>query len=454
MLRDSFLRRTPVRLALAITLLVVVAYLLAAATTYGLMRSELMRRQDQRINDIFALISANTDQGSPPDLVEAVNAQIEAARDNSGVYQLRGPHGAVLAGNIPPVTLPLGWSDQNPSVFGRSGDVPFRVRVGRIGADELLVGLDYSDVDALRETIQTAMLWSSLFALLAAIGGGGFIAMRVRRRLAVVKRTLDRVADGDLAARLPLSAADDDIDRVSRQVNGTLARLATVVDGMRQVSANIAHDLRTPLNRLRMRVSEALEAVERGEDPRAVLEAALQESDAIGDTFSALLRIAQIEAGARRERFAAVDLSNLLASVVEVYEDVAEDAGMVLVSSGLDRPAWVRGDAELLVQCVANLIENSIRHCPAGTTIRASLERSGQQIIVLVADDGPGIPEEERSFVLQRLYRLQRSRTTPGSGLGLSLVRAVAELHDADLRLDDAAPGLAVRIVFRPSPQS
>lgn len=447
-LPDSLLRRTPVRLALAFTLTVVVAYLVAVAFAYFWMRDDLIRRQDQRIEELFTLLATNTDQGDDAELVEAVRAQIAAARDGHAVYRLLGPDGAVLASDIPAVPLPDGWSDQPASALGRAGDVPFRLLVRRVGADRLVVGRDYSDLDALRETIQTAMLWSSLFALLVALGGGSLIALRIRRRLAVVKQTLDRVAEGDLGARLPLSGAEDDIDRVARQVNAALVRLAALVDGMRQVSADIAHDLRTPLGRLRNHIAEALEAVEEGADTRPALEQALAESDAIGTTFSALLRIAQIEAGARRARFAPVDLTAKLQSVAEAYAEVAEDAEMSLALQDPGRPVWIKGDGELLVQAIANLVENAIRHCPPGAAIRCGLALEAGRPVVRVTDSGPGIPAEEREKVMQRLYRLERSRTTPGSGLGLSLVKAVADLHGARFWLGDAGPGLEAGLAF------
>ena len=448
MLRDSLLRRTPIRLALAFTLTVVVAYLVAVGVAYFWMRDELIRRQDQRIEELFTLLAANTDQGDDAELVEAVRAQIAAAKDGHALYQLLGPDGAALATDIPPVSLPLGWSDQPAEALGRSGDIPFRVLVRKVGADRLAVGRDYSDLDALRETIQTAMLWSSLFALLVALGGGSLIALRISKRLVAVKQTLDRVAEGDLAARLPLSGAEDDIDRVSRQVNAALVRLAALVDGMRQVSADIAHDLRTPLGRLRNHIAEAIEATEQGTDALPALEQALAESDSIGNTFSALLRIAQIEAGARKARFGPVDLTATLRSVAEVYAEVAEDAGMTLTLRDPGRPVWVKGDAELLVQAFANLVENAIRHCPAGAAIRCDLGLEAHQALVRITDTGPGIPVEERQKVLRRLYRLERSRTTPGSGLGLSLVKAVADLHAARLWLGDAGPGLEVGLAF------
>lgn len=292
------------------------------------------------------------------------------------------------------------------------------------------------------------MLWSSLFALVVAFAGGAVIAMRVQRRLEVAEQTMNRVAEGDLAARIPLTKAGDDVDHLAEQVNGALARLSSLVEGMRQVSSDIAHDLRTPLNRLQMRISEARDLTARGQDATDALEAAAVESEAIGRTFSALLRIAQIEVGARRERFTKVDVGALLGSVADVYADVAEDAGMTLHWEVPEVVSLVLGDPELLTQAFANLIENALRDCDPGTLISCKVCKVEGSISVSICDNGPGIPEKEHARVLQRLYRLQRSRTTPGSGLGLSLVKAVSDLHGATMTLVDLHPGLCVSIAF------
>ncbi len=448
--RDNLLRRTPVRLALAFTLVVASAYLIAMVLAYGLIREQLTHQQDVRISEVFGLLSANADRHSDADLVEAVRTQIAAAKSGHSLFLLRAPDGAVLTANVPAVDVPKGWSNQPPQVFGRTGDVPFRVYNGRIGRFQVLVARDYTELDLLRETIQSAMVWSSLFALVVALGGGIVIALRMQRRLTRIERTMDRVAEGDLAARLPLTPRDDDIDRVADQVNAALGRLQALVEGMRQVSADIAHELRSPLNRLRMRINEAAETTERGADPAPALAAAISESAAIERTFSALLRIAQIEAGTRRERFAPVDLVTLAGNVADVYADVAEDAGMRLECLCAPGPLRVNGDTELLTQTIANLLENAIRHCPAGTNIRCRVGAGVRGISLSVADDGPGIPADERDRVLHRLYRLERSRTTAGSGLGLSLVKAVADLHGAALSLSDARPGLRVTLEFPP----
>ncbi len=434
------------RLAFAFASLTIVGYLVAGAVAYVLVRDDLRARQDQRITEVFTLIASNVGTDTQTELIEAVRNQVAVSRANGDLFLLTSGAGKVLAGNVTDMALPPGWSDHPPGDFGRGGDIPYRVFAGPVGPDTLMVGIDYSDLDALGDTIQSVMLWSSLFALVVAFAGGAVIAMRVQRRLEVAEMTMNRVAEGDLAARIPLTKAGDDVDHLAEQVNGALARLSSLVDGMRQVSSDIAHDLRTPLNRLQMRIAEARDRTAKGQDATGALEAAAGESEAIGRTFSALLRIAQIEAGARRERFSKVDVGALLGSVADVYADVAEDAGLTLHWAVPEVALPVSGDAELLTQAFANLIENALRHCPKGTVISCSARKLGGMAELSVRDTGPGIPESERTHVLQRLYRLQRSRTTPGSGLGLSLVKAVADLHGATLTLADAQPGLCVKL--------
>ncbi len=213
------------------------------------------------------------------------------------------------------------------------------------------------------------------------------------------------------------------------------------------MSSDIAHDLRTPLNRLRINLLEAAQKLASGENPEDDLTAALAQGETIDQTFTALLRIAQIEAGARREKFAPVDLAALVADVADVYANVAEDAGSSLAWE-THGPMWVMGDRELLTQTFANLIENAIRHCPPGTAIALAVQAEGEHVTASISDTGPGIPVAERDKVLRRLYRLEKSRTTEGTGLGLALVKAVTDLHGAKLILTDAAPGLRVIMQF------
>jgi signal transduction histidine kinase len=232
-------------------------------------------------------------------------------------------------------------------------------------------------------------------------------------------------------------------------MNRALDRLSGLVEGMRQVSTDIAHDLKTPLNRLKMTVEQAIQQSESGQETLALLLEARAEADHINATFEALLRVSQIEAGARKTRFKRVDLSAIVASVAEIYGDVAIDNGQSIQFDPSSSPSqWVQGDPELLTQMFVNIVENAITHCPAGTVIAIGSSVDGNSPRAVVADNGPGIPPEERELVFRRLYRLDKSRTTPGSGLGLSLVKAIAELHGALVLLEDNQPGLTVVVQF------
>jgi signal transduction histidine kinase len=211
----------------------------------------------------------------------------------------------------------------------------------------------------------------------------------------------------------------------------------------------VSHELKTPLNRLKMTIEEAANRSEKGLAVDDQLAEALAESDQINGTFEALLRISQIEAGARKTRFAPVDLAGVMTSVAEIYAEVAEDSGHHLKLAAMTpQPAIISGDRELLTQLFVNLVENAINHCPAGTCIGLSLSWSNGLFVSAVSDSGPGIPHDEREKVFRRLYRLDKSRTTPGSGLGLSLVRAVSELHSGHLEVIDNSPGLTISLTF------
>lgn len=443
----ELIRHSSFRLALMLTLFIVTTLLLAGGVGFGLMHAQLTSRQDARVTEMFRSLEQVMTAGDQRDLVEAVTSRIAASPDLASVYLLKDSAGQVLASNLSGIDPKVGWSTVPADLAGVTTNYPYRVFTGTSGSYTLSVGLTDADLDDLREIMAGALGWSGLVALIVALGIGAILAARMDRRLAAVDQTMNRVASGDLTARLVLSGRGDDLDHIATMINAALARLEGVVEAMRQVSADIAHDLRTPLNRLRIRIEAAANKAGSGQPNADDLGAALIEADQISETFSALLRIAQIEAGSRKSKFQTLDLAAILHNVTEVYRDVAEDAGQVLTVGPLGA-ARINGDAELLTQMFANLIENAIRHCPVGTAITCGLTEVAGQIGVTVADTGPGIPEPERENVLRRLYRLEQSRTSPGSGLGLSLVKAIADLHDADIDLEEAGPGLRVKITF------
>jgi len=280
-----------------------------------------------------------------------------------------------------------------------------------------------------------------------ALAGGLIFSRGAVRRVAIISRTTDAIVAGDMSKRIPVEERDDELTLLARNINRMLDRIEVLMTGLRQVSDDIAHDLRTPLGRLRQKLDRAYRQETSIEGCKAALVEALEETDAILETFAALLRIAQIEAGARKAQFTRIDLSELAGSMADAYEDVAEVEGHLL-ETRIEPGIAIEGDRDLLSQALANLVENAIRHTPRGTDVTLALRREGGGAILSVSDRGAGIRTAERANVLKRFYRLEQSRTSPGSGLGLALVKATGELHGAALSLSDNAPGLMVELRF------
>jgi len=383
-------------------------------------------------------------------LVEAVRERAQAAVSGEAFYLLQTPSGTALAGNLEPLAPFSGWREiVFETVVGSDRKRSERVIALGVSLDGafVLVGRSMRRVTEVQEILLRSLGWAIAMTLVLALAGGALLSRGALRRIEEIGRTTQAIVDGDLSRRIPTGNARDEIDRLAANINHMLDRIEELMEGLRQVTNDIAHDLRTPLGRLRQRLETARRREQTVEGHKATLDRAIEEIDAILDTFNALLRIAQIEAGARKTHFTEVDLSDLARTIVEAYEMVAEHNGQSLratIADGLS----LRGDRDLLTQMLANLVENAIRHTPAGTTITLVLAAGAEGPVIEVADDGPGIPAEERDKVLHRFYRLETSRTTPGSGLGLSLVRAVADLHDAEIALQDNAPGLRVAVRF------
>lgn len=448
--RDSLLRSTPFRLAVSFTVMVVAAFIITGVAVDRLIEWELRQHQDQAIREIYSVIQGAYGDDDLTDMLEIVQANIRATRGLERIFLVKNRQGQVVAGNIGGLGAPLGWSDVDGLAIGLDADLKYRVFAGIVDGNHVFVGISQQEIDSLQDIITSSFAWATLLVTVLAVSGGAGLARRVRRRFDAVSGTMESVSHGNLSARIPLIGRGDDIDLLAGDVNNALARLESTVEGMRQVSADIAHDLKTPLNRLRITVDDALEKEQRGEAVGQDLMEAAAEADRINATFEALLRISQIEAGSRRTRLGTVDLTDILRSLVGIYRDVAEDEERSLTLEAHSATvAEIIGDRDLLTQMFANLIENAIRHCPPGAAINVGIRLSGSEVVARVEDNGPGIPVDEREKVFRRLYRLEKSRTSPGSGLGLSLVKAVADLHDAAIQLLDMKPGLAVEIRFR-----
>jgi signal transduction histidine kinase len=294
----------------------------------------------------------------------------------------------------------------------------------------------------------TNALFSSLLVV-AGLGAAGAVVIRnlFRRMVAEVSATADAIAGGDLTPRVRRSGRGDEFDRMAESINTMLERIAKLMDGVRQVSNAIAHDLRTPITRARARLEDAALHAGSAQELRAAVERAVSDLDGITAVFQALMRIAEIEVGARRSAFAEVDLGPVLADLTELYGAVAEEHRLRLELAVPDTLV-ILGDRDLLQQAIANLLDNAIKFSPDGGRIGLSAVRDGRQVKIAVADQGPGIPEADRPRATERFFRGEAARSTPGSGLGLALVHAVALLHEGTLLLEDAHPGLRATITL------
>jgi signal transduction histidine kinase len=373
------------------------------------------------------------------------------------LYLVTTPDGRPLAGNI------ADWPAAAPV---RSGDVSFTITrdaAGRAASHpargmlivlpdgyRLLVARDIGDAAAFRDRVKATLIWSGLVALAVGLVGGSIMSRNMLRRVEQVNRTAERVIAGNLSDRIPLRGSRDEFDQLAANLNGMLDQIERLMTGMREVTDNVAHDLKTPLARLRARLELALiDTADRDAQGEAI-RTAIAEADRLLATFNALLSIAEAESGARREEAESVDLAEIARGACELYEPVAEEKGMDLRLES-EPGVMIRGERHLLSQAVANLLDNALKYGANdnGGAIAVSVRRGeAGRAVIEVGDRGPGIPEGEREAVFDRFVRLEPSRSTPGNGLGLSLVRAVARRHDGAVTLRDNRPGLRVRLEF------
>lgn len=429
---------------ISVTILFGVVYL-SAVQTMG-------RQIDHTVNDEVTEVLAN----APPGNLAALQHTIAefAVKSPSLRYLLQDNHGVVLAGNLPHVN-PLPGVHALPGHEAGKHAASIRGKGVLIPGGYLFVGASDYEMREMKAAVARAFAVSLVFTVILALAGGTLMSLGVLRRVETIGRTTRDIIAGDLTRRIPLRGSDDEFDQLATGLNAMLDRIQALMAGLQQVSSDIAHDLRTPLTRLRQRLELArrsqdmnvagsmAERLERGNALRDVLDDSIDNVDAILRTFSALLRIAQIEAGTRRSGFVELDLAPLLEGLAETFQPVAEERGKSLTAS-VAGPLMVLGDRELITQMFANLIENAIRHTPYGARIVVQGRPDG----IFVQDDGPGIPASMHQHVLARFARLDASRTTPGDGLGLSMVAAVAQLHGATLLLQDAGPGLRAVLEF------
>jgi signal transduction histidine kinase len=367
------------------------------------------------------------------------------------VYLLETPSGTLVAGSLAPIPPVAGTFDlKEPMKSPAANELLHAVHARGVilpDGNFLVVGADSFPLHAMRALILKAFGWSFGITLVLALGLGILLSRSLLRRVEAVTRTSRAIIDGNLSQRIPTRGTEDEFDRLAAGLNLMLERTEGAMEAMRQVTNDIAHDLRTPLSRLRQRLELAQRKAISAAELHATIEHAVADTDAILETFGALLRIAQIESGSRKQQFTTVDLTDLVQVIGDVYQSAAEEKYQSLTVTAAPGLA-IRGDRELLAQMVANLVENAVRHSPDGTTIAVRAARVPGGVEVTVSDHGPGIPATEHGKVFRRFYRLETSRSTPGNGLGLSLVAAVAALHEVTVVLSDNQPGLRVSLRF------
>jgi len=426
-----------------------------ALNTRRLITEQITATVNREVNGL----SEQYGQGGLRRLVTVVD--VRSRRPGSSLYLVTTPSGEGLAGNVgslePGVLDRPGWLETNYHRLESPEGADHRalVRVVQLpGGFHLLVGRDLDERERLFGIVVNAGQWSLALVIVLGLLGGFFVSRRVLSRIDAMTGTAQTIMAGDLSGRLPVAGTGDELDRLADNVNAMLDRIEALMRGLKEVSDNIAHDLKTPLTRLRNRCEQALRGATGEASYRAALESTIAESDDLIRTFDALLMIARAESGQARENMTEFDASEIARDVGELYEPVADEKGIALK---IDAPAAapVRGNRELVSQALANLIDNAIKYAgpngkvngvPAEIVVRAGDD--GERITLSVADRGPGIPNADRGRVVERFVRLEQSRSEPGSGLGLSLASAVARLHGGELKLEDNHPGLRTTIAL------
>ena len=386
-------------------------------------------------------------------------AETVARRSQDGadsIYLLQGPDGSKIAGDDVNVAIAdspdQSWFDFPVMVKVGDANVQHMARAFHVelaGEYELIIGRDVEDLRQFRDIIRTALFWALGFSLAIGLGGGVFMSRNFLKRIEAINTTTHQIVAGNFSGRMPISGSGDELDRLSISLNNMLSQIEKLIQGMKEVSSNVAHDLRSPLTRLRARIEDALRSNTKASYQEA-LQQTLTESDSLLATFNALLSIAQAESGHSRSELEILDAYDIIADVADLYEPLLEENGGELKL--LAKPnLMVRASRQLLAQVLNNLIDNAVKYGAdeGSNAVHLTLEGHvvGGQVVVSLADRGPGIPEKDRVRVLQRFVRLDVSRTKPGNGLGLSLVASVVNLLGGELLLADNKPGL--KIVLR-----
>jgi signal transduction histidine kinase len=416
--------------------------------------SYVRSRSDRAIMTEYSSLQDAYARSGRDGLIALIQRRIADKGLADNVYVLADPSAAVLAGNLrgwpSTVTAARGWTEfrAGEPLPGATNRPLLRAMLETFpGGDRLLVGRDISELDSFTDQIKTAVI--SGVALIFVLAGVASILVTRRTvgRIESINAASRAIMLSGLDKRIPLRGSHDEWDRVAENLNLMLDRIETLMGEVKQVSDNVAHDLRTPLTRMRGRLEKAYHGRRMAEDDQSLIGDTIADLDAVLRIFSSITRIAQIETQARKGAFRTVNLVEIASEVVELYDAAAEQDGTRLTVVG-DAEVLVTGDRDLIFDAIANLVDNAIKHGRPGGQVVVANENIDGGPVISIADDGPGIPAGEYEHVFKRFYRLEHSRYTPGNGLGLSLVAAVARLHGARIEMLDNAPGLKFKLWF------
>ena len=439
------------RLALSYGLLAIGSMSVISAAFYFGTVGVLERGIEAKLLSLSKRLAAHYESRGDEELRREIQQLlVDGIEQDTEVYLFVAPDGRKLVGNI------FGWTEKSAPLdtltdlaVMRNGRPSLSRLLPRLLPDGsiLVVGRDLQDQREIERLVWHALLAGGAVALLLTIGGALLFRRQIEDRVGAIRRTAQEIEAGDLSRRIPISDAEDEFARLNRDINRMLDRIEHLMDGVRHVSNAIAHDLRTPLARIRSRLEEALSSGDSVAQLACTARFAIQQVDELIQMLDRLLQIAEAESGARRQSFAPVPLASVLSDVVELYDASAEAEGITLVSKVEGRPIAL-GDKNLLTSALANLIANALKYAGIGSTVQVRAIEDRDTVSIVVQDDGPGIPPAERVRVVDRFYRLDHSRSLPGNGLGLSIVTAIASLHWGKLELADAFPGLLARVVL------
>jgi signal transduction histidine kinase len=435
------------RIAFTYSCAFALAILALGVTVYYAADAQFRNQQDVGIAEGSTLLLREYYEGGIPDLSAAI-AQREEQLNSAGYrYALFDPSGVRRAGTLATTRPRVGKQDLIVAVsHGKTSDA--RALVTELpGGYRFVTAVDLTALERIDTIIFELFTVAFVLVILMGVGAALLLGGYLRSRLSRISGTAQAIVAGDLDHRIPVSARNDEFDQLGAVLNAMLDRIARLLENLRQVSSDVAHDLRTPLARLRGQIEAALDGDQDAAVLRRSLKRSLAQSDELLSLFAAILRIAEVESGALTRHFIHISLSELATDLYDSYAPAVADTGR-LIESAIEPGADIVGDRELLAQALINLLDNAQRHTPPSTRISLGVRATDRHVIVTVADNGPGVAPGNRSVIVQRFARLDTSRTTPGHGLGLNLVSVIAEAHGGSLIIEDNAPGLRVSIVL------